>query len=64
MLSKEALYREIDNLPEEITEEIYDFVTFLKMKHIKEGMEPALLSESSLSKDWLSVKEDEAWQDL
>ena len=64
MLSKEALHKEIDNLPEEFTEEIYDFVTFLKIKHRKKNMEITLLAESSLRKDWLNAKEDEAWQDL
>ena len=64
MFSKEALHKEIDNLPEEFTEEIYDFVNFLKRKHTKESMETALLTESSLRKDWLSAKEDEVWQDL
>jgi hypothetical protein len=33
-------------------------VTFLKKKHIKENMETALLSESSLQKDWFSAQED------
>jgi hypothetical protein len=64
MLSKEKLYKEIDALPEEFTEEIYDFVNFLKRKYIIANMEPALLSEPSLRKDWLSAEEDEAWQDL
>jgi len=64
MLSKEVLHKEIDVLPEEFTEEIYDFVNFLKSKRIKESTEAALLSESSLRKDWLSAEEDEAWQDL
>lgn len=64
MLSKEILYKAIDALPEEFTEEIYDFVNFLKSKRIKENIEPALLSESSLQKDWQSAEEDEAWQNL
>ena len=64
MLSKEALHKEIDNLPEEFTEEIYEFVNYLKSKHAKESIETALLTESSLRKDWLSAKEDEVWQDL
>jgi hypothetical protein len=64
MLSKEALHRDIDALPEEFTEEIYDFVSFLKRKLINEYRESALLSESSLRKDWLCPKEDEAWKNL
>jgi hypothetical protein len=64
MLSKEALHRDIDALPEKFTEEIYDFVSFLKMKLINENAEAALLSESSLRKDWLCPEEDEAWKNL
>ena len=64
MLSKEALHKDIDAMPEEFTEEIYDFVSFLKRKLIKENTEAALLSESSLRKDWLSPEEDEAWKNL
>ena len=48
MFSKEELHKEIDNLPEEFTGEIYDFVNFLKRKHAKESMKTALLTESSL----------------
>jgi hypothetical protein len=64
MLSKETLHKDIDSMPDEFAEEIYDFVNFLKRKRIKESMETALLTESSLRKDWLSAEEDEVWQDL
>jgi len=64
MLSKELLHKEIDALPAEFTDEIFDFVSYLKGKHSKEHMETSLLSESSLRKDWLLPDEDEAWQDL
>jgi len=64
MLSKEILHKEIEAMPEEFTEEIYEFVNSLKKKHNIESAESLLLSESSLRKDWLSVEEDEAWQNL
>lgn len=64
MLPKETLHKEIDALPEEFTEEVYDFLTFLKRKRVKEIMEATLLSESSLKKDWLCAEEDDAWQTL
>jgi hypothetical protein len=64
MLPKETLHNEIDALPEEFTEEVYDFLTFLKRKRVKEIMEATLLSESSLKKDWLCAEEDDAWQTL
>lgn len=64
MLPKETLHKEIDALPEEFTEEVYDFLTFLKRKRVKEIMEATLLSESSLKKDWSCAEEDDAWQTL
>lgn len=64
MFPKETLHKEIDALPEEFTEEVYDFLTFLKRKRVKEIMEATLLSESSLKKDWLCAEEDDAWQTL
>jgi hypothetical protein len=38
MLSKETLHKDIDAMPEEFTEEIYDFVNFLKSKLVTENM--------------------------
>jgi len=64
MLPKELLHKEIDSLPSEFTDEIYDFVNYLKIKRVRERMENSLLSESALQKDWLSAEEDEAWKDL
>lgn len=37
---------------------------FLKTKALKEKLETAIASESSLKKDWLREEEDKAWQDL
>ena len=41
-----------------------EYVQFLKMKLSKEKLGILILSESSLSKDWLKAEEDEAWKDL
>jgi len=51
MLPKELLHKEIDSLPSEFTDEIYDFVNYLKTKRVKERMENTLLSESALQKN-------------
>ncbi|OGL44999.1 MAG: DUF2281 domain-containing protein, partial [Candidatus Schekmanbacteria bacterium RBG_16_38_10] len=45
-------------------DEVLDFVHFLKTKIIKERLDIAIASESSLKKDWLKPEEDEAWQGL
>lgn len=64
----EALIREAENVPEVLRDETLDFLRFLKTRNGQEArterMEPMLLSESALSKDWMRPEEDEAWQDL
>lgn len=64
MSIKELILKEIEQVPEPWLEEILHFVRFLKSKHLEEKLETSLLSESSLSKDWLRPEEDEAWRDL
>ncbi|MEG4247946.1 hypothetical protein QUB37_09635 [Microcoleus sp. AT3-A2] len=64
MNAKELLLKEVDNIPEFILEEVWDFLQFLKAKYDKDKLEAILLSESSLQKDWLKSEEDEAWQNL
>jgi hypothetical protein len=64
MNAKELLLKEVDNIPEFILEEVWDFLQFLKVKYDKNKLESSLLSESALQKDWLKSEEDEAWQNL
>lgn len=61
---KELIIREMDQVPDNLFEEILDFICFLKARSQKEKLETAIASESSLKKDWLRVEEDKAWQDL
>ncbi len=64
MSKKDMIISELNNLPENLIEEILDYINFLKSKSLKEKTELTLMSESSLRKDWLKLKEDKAWQDL
>lgn len=64
MIKKELLKNEIEHIPENLIDEVIDFVQFLKAKKIKENLEITIASESSLSKDWLSQEEEQAWQNL
>jgi hypothetical protein len=64
MGKKELLIDEINQVPESFLDEVLDFVHFLKTKIIKERLDTAIASESSLKKDWLKPEEDEAWQSL
>jgi hypothetical protein len=64
MGKKELLISEIEKVPEAFLDEVLDFIHFLKAKIIKERLDTAIASESSLKKDWLRPEEDEAWQSL
>ena len=64
MSKKDTIIAELEEVPEKVLDEILDYINFLKDKLIKQKLETALMSESSLKKDWLQPEEDEAWQDL
>lgn len=64
MGKKELLIDEIKQVPESFLDEVLDFVHFLKIKIIKERLDAAIASESSLKKDWMKPEEDEGWQNL
>ena len=64
MSPKEILLREIEKVPENLIEEVLDFIKFLKHKNDTNKFQITTASESSLKKDWLRPEEDEAWQHL
>ncbi len=64
MSKKELLLSEIEHVPEPSLDDVLEFDHFLKTKMIKERLDTAIASESSLRKDWLRPEEDEAWQNL
>lgn len=64
MSKKELLISEIEQVPEPYLDEVLDFVHFLKSKILRERIDTAIASESSLRKDWLLPEEDKAWQGL
>jgi hypothetical protein len=64
MINKDSLVKQIEQLPEYLLQEVSDFVEFLKNKWKEEKSEILKASETSLSKDWLSTEEDEAWANL
>lgn len=64
MNTKEKLITEIGRTPEPFLSEVLDFLHFLKTKAGREKWNIAMMSESSLAKDWLKPEEDEAWQNL
>jgi hypothetical protein len=64
MSTKELLINEIEEVPEPFLTEVLDFVHFIKAKIARDKLAVAIMSESSLAKDWLKPEEDEAWQGL
>lgn len=64
MSTKELLLNEIENAPEPLLSEVLNFFHFLKAKTIREKLDIAVMSESSLEKDWLKPEEDTAWKNL
>jgi hypothetical protein len=61
---KEKVIREIEKTPDFLLAEVLDFLQFIKSKHLQDTIEISILSESSLSEDWLTPEEDEVWKDL
>jgi hypothetical protein len=64
MNPKEAIIQAIDQLPNSRLPDLLVFIQKLQEKPITEPWAGALMSESSLQKDWLSPEEDEIWQNL
>ncbi|MFQ5676502.1 MAG: DUF2281 domain-containing protein [bacterium] len=64
MSPKEIILLEIERVPEEVLEEILDFVKFLKQRKSLDMFGITAASESALKKDWLRPEEDKAWQHL
>lgn len=61
---KEGIIRELDKIPPGASEEVLNFIIFLKYKRQKAVPATALASEPILQKDWLLPEEDEAWGDV
>ena len=64
MNKKEQIVSDLGILTDELVSEVFDFIQYLKLKRGASNLETAILSESSLAKDWNRPEEDETWQDL
>ncbi|MEX2566064.1 MAG: hypothetical protein WD431_09000 [Cyclobacteriaceae bacterium] len=66
VLSKEMLKNELNDMPDEMLSELYDYMKYLKYKNLRnhDSMNEALASEKVLKRDWEKPEEDEAWSDL
>lgn len=63
MSKKEIIVRELETVPEKEFDTLLLFIRSLKSANA-DADAPALLAESSLSRDWLSPEEEAAWADL
>ena len=64
MTDRAVLLREIETLPAASLDEVVNFVTWIKYRKLSQIPETMLLSETSLSKEWDTPEEDEAWAGL
>ena len=64
MSARGVLLQEIETLPENYLDKVVDFVVWIKQQKLLQIPETMLLSEYSLSKDWNTPEEDEAWANL
>jgi len=55
ILNKKAILKQLDELPPELTQEVLDFIGFLRIKRAKEGMSEQnllLIQQENLRKIW------------
>jgi len=64
LTNRAVLLQEIETLLAACVGEVVDFVAWIKQWKVLQMPETMLLSEASLSKDWDTPEEDEAWADL
>ena len=64
MSTQELIMKEVENLPEPLQREVYDFARFLREKSADESFNGLSLSDSALRKDWDTPEEDAAWANL
>jgi hypothetical protein len=64
MTNRTVLLREIETLSAASLDEVVNFVAWIKYRKLSQVSETTLLSETSLSKDWDTPEEDEAWAGL
>jgi len=65
-LTREIVKNELNNIPDNLLGDIYEYLKYLKYKINKktDSGEIAHASEKSLSKDWNRKEEDQAWGNL
>ena len=55
ILNKETILKQLEELPPELTQEVLDFIDFLRIKRVKKGMSEQnllLIQQENLRKIW------------
>ncbi len=60
--TREVLWSVLQDLPDDLVDEVADFVQFLRLRHVVP--DTTMLSEAALAAAWLTPDEDEAWERL
>jgi len=61
ILNKETILKQLEELPPELTQEVLDFIDFLRIKRVKKDMSEQnllLIQQENLRKIWESKDED------
>lgn len=67
MSKKELLIRELEQMPDNLLDEVGNYVQYLLMKQRTTAEKASFeldLSKTAWAKNWDSKDEDEAWKDL
>jgi len=62
--TRELIEKELDELPEALQREVYNFACFLRSKSNGDSFNGLSASEAVLARDWDTPDEDEAWANL
>ncbi|HET7114927.1 MAG TPA: hypothetical protein VFI29_00450 [Hanamia sp.] len=64
--NKEKIQYYLEQLPDKYLSEVVEYLRFLEFKINNKNVDKSsiLLFEQSLSKEWLTIDEDESWKDL
>jgi hypothetical protein len=63
MSKREFLAKEAMVEPDPIIDKVVAFLLFLKSQPAEQNFDALMLSYPTLSKDWFSEEEEEAWKD-
>ncbi len=64
MNKKQILVSSLNDLPDNLVDEVIDFVNYIQFKSINTQKETMLITQNILANDWLKPEEEKAWQNL